>query len=155
MEERAQNAAGEGPAKEGPLPGRMLRAALVGAGTVFLALGVVGIVLPILPTTPFLLLAAACYARSSRRFHDWLLGSRYLGGYIRNYRDGLGIPLRDKALSIALLWLTIIATAWLFHTNLYIRIVLVTVAAGVTVFLLTRKTRKGRGAQGSRGRGLS
>src|SRR3989337_3676982 len=74
-------------------------------GTVFLGLGVLGIALPVLPTTPFLLLSAACYYKGSKRMHNWLLNNKWFGGYIRNYMEGRGIPLRTKAFAMALLWL--------------------------------------------------
>ena len=138
------NGAGAGPVeglrKEDSLYERMLRGALVGAGTFFLALGIVGIVLPILPTTPFLLLAAACYARGSRRFYDWLLGNRVFGRYIRNYREGRGITFRDKAVSIGLLWLTILLSVLLVVRNLWVKIVLIAIAVGVSTYLLAIRT---------------
>jgi len=71
------------------------------------ALAVLGLFLPVLPTTPFLLLAAVCYARSSERFYHWLMTNRWFGEYIRNYREGRGIPLKQKVLTISLLWVTI------------------------------------------------
>src|SRR4030042_6734093 len=80
-----------------------VRAALLVLGTLFLATGTVGIFLPLLPTTPFFLLAAACYARSSKRFYHWLLYNRLFGSYIRNYRQGKGTALRFKVLNMALL----------------------------------------------------
>lgn len=122
------------------LSDRLVRGTLVAAGTVFLALGIVGIVLPVLPTTPFLLLAAACYARSSRRFYDWLLGNRVFGRYIRNYREGKGITLRDKAVSIGLLWLTILFSIFFVVRNPWVKVVLAAIAAGVTAYLLTVRT---------------
>ncbi len=76
------------------------------AGTAFLIIGGVGIVLPLLPTTPFLLLAAACYARSSERWYRWLLYNRWFGSYIRNWHEGKGIPMKTKILSILFLILT-------------------------------------------------
>jgi len=73
---------------------RFVRVALIVVGTISTALGILGIFVPILPTTPFLLLAAACYSRSSQRFYDWLLNNKYFGNYIRNYLEKKGIPLR-------------------------------------------------------------
>ncbi len=106
------------------------------AGTASVGLGVVGIVVPLLPTTPLLLLAAFCYARSSRRFYDWLLDSPFLGGYIMNYRAGRGIPILQKVLTIAALWITIAATAVLAVSSLWLRLLLLGVAVGVTAHLL-------------------
>ena len=115
---------------------------LTGAGTLCVALGVVGIVLPILPTTPFLLLAAACYARSSQRFYHWLMANRWCGAYIRNYREGRGIPLQQKILTLVLLWATISATAVFSASLWWVRLLLLAIATGVTLHLLRIPTFK-------------
>jgi uncharacterized membrane protein YbaN (DUF454 family) len=120
----------------------LLRGTLVAAGTFFLALGVVGIFIPLLPTTPFLLLAAACYARGSKRLHDWLMGNRLFGRYIQNYREGKGVPMGAKALTLALLWATIIVSAWFFVSNPYLRVALVAIALAVSAHILTIRTLK-------------
>lgn len=75
-------------------------------GTVSLVLGVIGVFLPMWPTTPFLLLTAACYIRSSERLYLWLIEHRHLGPYVRDYMSGKGIPLRAKRVSLSLMWLT-------------------------------------------------
>lgn len=77
---------------------------LISLGSLAVALGVIGIFVPLLPTTPFLLLAAALYVRSSPKLYRWLLSSRYLGDYIRNYRENRAIPLRAKIISLTLMW---------------------------------------------------
>ncbi len=113
---------------------------LITGGTVCVALGIIGMFLPVLPTTPFLLLAAACYARSSRQFYDWLLNNRWCGRYIRDYRSGRGIPLRQKVITIALLWTTIGYAAW-FATDLWwVKCLLLLIAAGVTAHLIRIRT---------------
>ena len=80
------------------------RIALVVGGTLLIGIGIAGIFLPVLPTTPFLLLAAACYLRGSGRLHAWLTEHRLLGRYIRYYRDGQGIPLHAEIVMVAVLW---------------------------------------------------
>lgn len=90
-----------------PHDSRVVRALLVVAGTICVALGVVGIFVPVLPTTPFLLLAAACYARASERFYRWLLSNRTFGPMIREWRLHRSIPWRTKIVAIALMTLTI------------------------------------------------
>ena len=80
------------------------------SGTVCVGLGVLGAFLPVLPTTPFLLLAAFCYGRGSIRFYHWLVYHSWVGSYIRNYQSGRGISLKQKALTTLLLWLTIGST---------------------------------------------
>lgn len=120
----------------------LVRAFLLVLGTLFLATGTVGIFLPLLPTTPFFLLAAACYARSSKRFYHWLLYNRLFGSYIRNYREGKGIALRIKVLTLMLLWGTIIYSAFFIVDALYWQIILLVIAVGVTLHILKTKTLK-------------
>jgi uncharacterized membrane protein YbaN (DUF454 family) len=119
-----------------------IRVLLIASGTFFVALGVVGLILPLLPTSPFLLLAAVCYARGSARFYHWLLTNRWCGAYIRNYREGNGIPLRQKVLALLLLWLVIGYTAWLVVSLWWMKVILVAIAIGVTVHLARIKTLK-------------
>jgi len=116
---------------------------LILSGTVSLAIGIVGIFTPILPTTPFLLLAAACYLRSSQRFHHWLMNNRVFGSYIRNYTEGRGIPIRVKLFTIALLWVTIGISIWAVN-NLIVTIVLLIVAVGVTLHIAFIRAKKDR-----------
>jgi uncharacterized protein len=119
-----------------------LKVLLIIAGTVSLCLGIVGIVLPVLPTTPFLLLSALCYARSSQRFYNWLLGNRCLGIYIRNYFEKKGIQLKVKIFALVWLWLTIGASVILISSNMTVQVILVIIAAGVTAHVLSFKTLK-------------
>ena len=118
------------------------RLLLIIAGTVFTAIGIVGIFIPVLPTTPFLLLAAACYLRSSEKFYYWLLNNKILGLYIKNYIEGKGMPLKMKLFTLSLLWLSISLSMWLGTQNPIIRIILAVVAIGVTVHIVTIKAKK-------------
>ena len=108
-------------AKEASNP--IIKALWVIAGSVFVVLGAFGVILPGLPTTPFLILAAACYIRSSQRLYDWLIANKTFGPYLRNYREGKGIPKRAK--KIALIMMTIfVGYAVLFALDdLFVRIV--------------------------------
>ncbi|WP_448376304.1 YbaN family protein, partial [Fervidobacterium sp.] len=101
---------------------------LIILGTFFVAIGVIGIFVPLLPTTVFLLLAAACYIRSSERFYYWLINHRWLGTYIRNYREGKGIPLKTKIFTISILWLTITLSAIFAVKSLIVRVILFIIA---------------------------
>ena len=121
---------------------RFFRYLLISAGTIFLGLGIVGIFLPVLPTTPFLLLSAACYARSSKRFYDWLMNNKWFGTYIKNYREGRGVPLKFKIFTLSLLLLTIIFSVFFVLNNFWIKIILILIAIGVTIHILTIKTYK-------------
>ena len=116
---------------------------LIALGTICLATGIIGIFTPILPTTPFLLLAAYCYLRSSARFHRWLMNNRVFGGYIRNYTEGRGIPLKLKLLTIALLWATIGISIWAAD-NAIVTVILLTIAVGVTLHIALIRPQKDR-----------
>ena len=120
---------------------RILKPLLLTAGTVCLVLGAIGIFLPILPTTPFLLLSAACYFRSSERMYNWLLGNRWFGKYIKNYREGKGIPLKTKVLAVAVLWAGILYSAIMVVDEFFIaQLVLLIIALGVSVHLIRLPT---------------
>ena len=123
---------------------RVKRVLLVVLGTLFVGLGLLGVVLPVLPTTPFLLLAAACYVRSSRRLYRWLLTNRFFGEYIRRYRDGEGIPLATKIWAICLLWLSLGSSALLaVPARLWwVRLLLLGVGLGVTNHIVRIPTRR-------------
>ncbi len=125
---------------ENPHPRKTRRTLLIVAGTVCVILGTVGIFVPLLPTTPFLLLAAACYTRSSDRLSCWLLQHRWFGRYIRNYREHRAITIGTKVLSISLLWITIGYTALAVIQHWALRAGLCAIAIGVTIHLLSLKT---------------
>lgn len=112
---------------------QIFRFVLVVIGSVSVALGVIGIFVPLMPTTVFLLLAAACYARSSDRFYRRLVESRWLGGYIRANREGRGMTRGQKAWTLALLWIGIGASAVFSIEAWWLRGLLLLIAVGVTV----------------------
>ena len=110
------------------------------AGTLALVIGGVGVILPLLPTTPFLLLAAVCYARSSERWYRWLLYNRWFGSYIRNWHEGKGIPMKTKALSILFLILTMGYSAVVVVPFFIGKVALIIVAVCVSVHILSFPT---------------
>lgn len=121
----------------------VLKALLLVAGTISLTLGAIGIILPILPTTPFLLLSAACYLRSSERMHKWLLGNRWFGEYIRNYQEGKGILLKTKIVAMSVLWVAIIYSAFFALDEVLVaQVALLLIALGVTIHLIRLPTLK-------------
>jgi len=117
----------------------LLRGLLVVAGSLCVGLGILGVFLPLLPTTAFLLLAAACYVRSSRQLYDWLLGHKWTGQCVRNYREGRGMTLRAKVFAIALPWITLACSAALTQ-NRIAHIFLSLVVVGVPVLILSVPT---------------
>lgn len=121
---------------------RVQRILYLVAGTLSLGLGILGIPIPLLPTTPFLLLSAWLFARSSRRFYLWLINHRYFGETIRNYRERGGVKARVKAGAIALLWVTIAISAIWAVQLWWVRGLLLVIAVGVTWHIASLKTLK-------------
>ena len=121
---------------------KLKRQLLIIAGTIFVIVGVIGIFVPILPTTPFLLLAAACYIRSSQKFYSWLINNRLFGTYIRNYMEGRGMPIKIKAFTITLLWVVIGISICIVAPNLTLKIVLAIIAIGVTLHIIFIRARR-------------
>ena len=115
---------------------RVLRLLLTAAGLVSTALAVLGIFLPLLPTVPLLLLAAACFARGSERFHHWLLDHPHLGPMIRGYLDDQGIPLRAKITAITLIWISIPVSVFFLIPLFWVKVFLIAIGLCVTVYLL-------------------
>ena len=113
---------------------------LIVAGTISVGLGLMGIFLPVLPTTPFLLLAAACYAHSSPEFYRWLVTNKFFGKYISDYQEKKAIPLRVKISALTILWVTILLTAFLVFDMWSIRLLLLLIASAVTLHILLLKT---------------
>ncbi|RDW21161.1 YbaN family protein [Oceanobacillus chungangensis] len=115
---------------------------LIIAGTISLGLGILGIFLPLLPTTPLLLLAAACYVRSSERLYNWLISNKYFGPYILNYRQGKGIPLQAKVVGVSVLWISMLFTIIFVIPLMAVKILLFLIGSYFTWFILKQKTLK-------------
>lgn len=111
-------------------------------GSISVALAVLGIILPVLPTTPFLLLAAWCYARSSTRFYVWLMTHRLWGKYLRDYTSGKGVPRSIKVWALTLLWAAILGSAFLAVEITWVRILMIVIAIGVSIHILKIQTLK-------------
>lgn len=112
-------------------------------GTISVILGVIGIFLPLLPTTPFLLLAATLYFHSSPKLYDRLLSNRYLGSYIRNFREHRTIPLHAKLVSVTLVWISIgYCILFVVSEVLWAKIALSLLAIGVSLHILSYASDK-------------
>ena len=115
---------------------------LIILGSICLALGVIGIFLPLLPTTPFLFLSAALYVRSSDKLSQWLIHQKYLGEYIRNFREHKAIPLRAKIISITMVWITLTYCALAIADEVWLKAIFLILAISVTWHILSYKTLK-------------
>lgn len=129
--------------------GRVNRALWLIGGIICVGLGAVGIVLPILPTTPFLLAAAGCFCKSSTRMYNWLLNNKWFGEYIKKYREGKGIPKKTKITALTVLWVTIGVSTIFFLNRLLptqlvlpMQLIMVIVAVGVSIHILRLPTFK-------------
>lgn len=118
-----------------------VRSLLLVIGWLSVAGGVIGIFLPLVPTVPLLLLAVTCFARSSDRFHRWLLEHARLGPLVRDYLDGAGIPRRARLSAITMVWVSVAISAW-FVPRPWVRILLLGIAVCITIYLLRLPERK-------------
>ena len=120
---------------DGSISLRMKKGFYVVLGTIALALGFIGIFLPVIPTTPLVLLAAACYMRGSKRLHGWLLESKWFGETIRTYQAGQGLRKATKVRAIGLMWIVIMISAVFYVESLPVRLVMFGTAIWVTRYL--------------------
>ena len=115
---------------------------LAALGLLSLGLGILGIFLPVLPTTPFLLLASFLFLKSSRSLYDWLMNHPKLGSYISNFLVHKAIPLRVKIVSVSLVWITLLYCAIMVAEHWVFRVLFIVIAASVSVHILSYKTLK-------------
>ena len=109
-------------------------------GSISLLLGIIGIFVPMLPTTPFLLLTAALYFRSSPKLYEWLMSHPRMGAYIKNFRENKAIPLRVKIVSVSLVWSTLLYCTFGIADAWWLRILFLSLATGITIHILHYKT---------------
>lgn len=124
----------------GPKTKETVKIILTILGLIALGLGIAGAFLPVLPTTPFLLLAATLFLKGNKELHRWLLNHPRLGTYISNFLVHKAIPLRVKIVSISTLWLTLLYCSIFVAEHLAMRIIFIAIAAGVTIHILSYKT---------------
>jgi len=121
----------------------MIKPLLILAGTISLIIGIIGIIVPGLPTTVFLLIASACYVRSSRRLYTWLINHRVLGRFIRDYRTYRGMSMRSKIIALLSMWIMILISSAFMIQNTPIRvIVILSGMIGTLVILRIRLIRE-------------
>ena len=120
----------------------MMKSLYIGIGTFSLGIGIIGIVVPLLPTTPFLLLSAACYAKGSERMYHWFINIKWIGNAIKNYHEGKGISIKGKIISIIFLWTTLTVSMMLMWPNILVQLVLIIIAISVTYHISSLKTMK-------------
>ncbi|MBS8264264.1 DUF454 domain-containing protein [Mesobacillus boroniphilus] len=113
---------------------------LIIIGTLSITLGVIGIVVPLLPTTPLILLGAACYVKASDKLYRRLIRNKWLGGYIRDFREKNGITLKNKVLSLSLMWVSILVTILFLGINFWLAGVLIVIAVTVSAYILSFDT---------------
>ena len=118
-----------------------MRWLFIAAGSLFVLLGLIGLFLPLLPTTPFLLLAAACYARGSRRFYDWLLANRTFGPLIHEWRTHRSIPYRTKLSAIALMSVTLAVSIVFFVQPGWLKLALAAMGLGLAIWMYRMPSR--------------
>lgn len=128
-------------AANGIVQNRILRLFFLISGWIFVGLAALGVIVPLLPTTPFLILAALCFYKSSQRFYAWLYTNRLFGKYLLDYREKKGVPVRVKIYTSLLMWVTLIISISLVHL-LWIRLVLIAIGVAVTVHLILIRTKK-------------
>lgn len=116
-----------------------LKILLIAVGCLALVLAIAGIFLPLLPTTPFLLLASACFMRGSERLHRWLLSNRVFGKAIRDYEEKRAVPRRAKVVGLAVMWASLAFSIYLVPAAWH-KGMLVLIGACVSVYLLRLKT---------------
>jgi uncharacterized membrane protein YbaN (DUF454 family) len=128
-----------------------LRPLLIAVGFLNVALGFVGVFVPLLPTTPFLLLAAVCFIRSSDRFYEWLMTNRWVGDYLRSYMEHRATTMSTKIVCIGTLWCCLGLAGVFFTDSWIVRLLLLVVAVGVTAHLASLKTIRRDAARDARG----
>lgn len=114
----------------------VIRYVLLGFGWLALGLGSLGLVLPILPTAPFVLVAAACFMRSSERLHSWVVDHPVFGVHVRDYLAGKGLQRRTKIVALATLWASIVFSTVVFVPLLVVDILLIAIASLVTAYIV-------------------
>lgn len=118
-----------------PHPNPTVRRVMFVLGWISLLLGVIGVLLPIIPTGPFVIVAALCFLESSPRFYRWLSNHNVLGFYVRSYLEGRGLPENTKLLTIGMLWVMMLTTALFIVDIEWLSTVLLLIAVAVSAYI--------------------
>lgn len=120
----------------------ILKFFVLALGFTSLILGIIGIVVPILPTTPFILLSAFLFLHSSKKLHNWLHENKFFGKYLKSYREGNGIPLKMKIFFLIILNTSILYSVFYVVSNIWVNAVLIVIAISVSIHIFMIKTNK-------------
>lgn len=115
---------------------------LLACGFLFTFLAFLGALLPLLPTTPFLIVAAACFFRSSARFYNWIMFNRIFGHYLQDYQSGRGVAMHVKIMALSFMWISTLVSIFVFIPWLWLEILLLFIAIAVTIHVLMIRTKK-------------
>jgi uncharacterized membrane protein YbaN (DUF454 family) len=115
---------------------------LIVLGWFFISLGMIGIFLPLMPTTIFFILAAWCFSKSSDKFYNWLINHQRFGKFVRDYRERRSMPAKSKTIAITMLITTISLSAIFFTQNIFVRIILFFIAVGVSIYIISLNSIK-------------
>ncbi|MGD2201612.1 MAG: YbaN family protein [Candidatus Bathyarchaeota archaeon] len=119
---------------------KMKKAFFIILGTIAMVIGFIGLFLPVIPTTPLVILAAACYYRSSDRLHNWILRSKWFGDTVENYQAGKGLTKNNKIKAIVLMWAMITISVVFFVENFLIQLILLGIAITVSLYIIKLPT---------------
>ena len=114
----------------------LLRALWISAGSFSLVIGAIGIVVPLLPTTPLIILAAFCYGKASPKLHHWIITNRYFGHYIQDYQAGKGVPFRIKCFAVFIVWTSVLFSLFVIPL-LFVKIGMLLFGIFLAVFIFT------------------
>lgn len=118
----------------------MKKVILMTLGSISLVLGFIGVFLPVIPTTPFVLVSLACFMNTSEKMHHFVMTNKHLGPYARAYANGEGIPKRAKLKAVFLIWITIGFSVIFVLDKLPLRLMLLIIATIVSTYIFTRPT---------------
>jgi len=121
---------------------RWVRVVFIILGHLFTGLAVLGAILPLVPTTPFLLAAAACYSRGSQRFYNWLFTNRWFGHYLSDYKSGRGISLQVKIVALLFMWPPVLFSVIFIVPYLAVQIGMILLSLAISIHILWIKTKK-------------